>query len=107
MSFKVHEAPERLDTFQPRSEEHSIAEVLEDCQRGNDIGSEILHAEVGALGQGCIEQSMAELLDGLQDRDSLLKGVSKMVCCLLWPRTLYSFPPGAIYSLIDMVFAAV
>ncbi|KAM3687963.1 hypothetical protein ACJW31_10G115100 [Castanea mollissima] len=77
VSFEVHEAPERLDTFEPRSEERSIAEVLDNCQRENQFQSENLHAEVGALGHGCIEPSMAELLDGLQDRASLQKGVSK------------------------------
>ncbi|KAK7843256.1 hypothetical protein CFP56_012772 [Quercus suber] len=77
VSFEVHEAPERLDTFEPRSEEHSIAVVLDDCQRENQFQSENLHAQVGALGHGCTEPSMAELLDGLQDRASLQKGVSK------------------------------
>ncbi|KAK9983793.1 hypothetical protein SO802_033318 [Lithocarpus litseifolius] len=77
VSFEVREAPERLDTFEPRSEEHSIAEVLDDCQRENQFQSENLHAQVGALGHGCTEPSMAELLDGLQDRASLQKGVSK------------------------------
>lgn len=83
MSFKDHEATKRLDPIEPRSEEHSIAEVLEDCQGEYENQTENVLAEVGALGHGCVEQSMAELLDGLQDRASLLKGVSKMVCCLL------------------------
>ena len=83
MSFEVHEAPERMDTFEPRSEEHSIAEVLDDCKRENQFQSENLHAEVGVLGHGCAEPSMAELLDGLQDRASLQKRVYKKVCCLL------------------------
>lgn len=82
MSFEVHEAPERLDTFEPRSEERSIAEVLDNCQRENQFQSENLHAEVGPLGHGCTESSMAELVDGLQDRASLQKGVSKKVCCI-------------------------
>ncbi|KAK4559159.1 hypothetical protein RGQ29_008421 [Quercus rubra] len=77
VSFEVHEAPERMDTFEPRSEEHSIAEVLDDCQRENQFQSENLHAEVGVLGHGCAEPSMAELLDGLQDRASLQKRVYK------------------------------
>ncbi|XP_059438934.1 uncharacterized protein LOC132171589 isoform X2 [Corylus avellana] len=78
VSFKDHETPKRLDPIKPRSEEHSIAKVLEDCQEENEIQSEIVLAEVGALGYGCVERSMAELLDGLQDRASLPKGVSKM-----------------------------
>jgi hypothetical protein len=97
-----------LDPIKPRSEEHSIAKVLEDYQEENEIQSEIVLAEVGALGYGCIERSMAELLDGLQDRASLPKGVSKMVCCLLGPRTcFFFFPPIAIYSQFDLAFAAV
>ena len=80
-----------MDPIKPRSEEHLIAKVLEDSQEENEIQSEIVLAEVGALGYGCIERSMAELLDGLQDRASLPKGVSKMVCCLLGPRTCFFF----------------
>jgi len=89
--FKGHEEPKRLDPIEPRYKEHSIAEVLGDCQGEYENQSEIVLAEVGALVHGCVERSMAELLDGLQDRASLLKGVSKMVCCLLWPRTFVLF----------------
>lgn len=83
MSFKDHEASERFNTTGLRPEEHSISDVLGDCQRENDNQSEAMHAEVGALGQGCIEHSMAVLLDGLKDRATLQQGVSKMVCFLL------------------------
>ncbi|XP_062178319.1 uncharacterized protein LOC133883119 isoform X2 [Alnus glutinosa] len=76
--FKGHEEPKRLDPIEPRYKEHSIAEVLGDCQGEYENQSEIVLAEVGALVHGCVERSMAELLDGLQDRASLLKGVSKM-----------------------------
>ncbi|KAB1203065.1 hypothetical protein CJ030_MR8G005547 [Morella rubra] len=78
MSFKDHEASERFNTTGLRPEEHSISDVLGDCQRENDNQSEAMHAEVGALGQGCIEHSMAVLLDGLKDRATLQQGVSKM-----------------------------
>ncbi|XP_035551365.1 uncharacterized protein LOC109002257 isoform X3 [Juglans regia] len=79
VSLKDHEASERLETIEPRSEEHSIAGVLEDYQRENEIQSEVVCAEVGALGHGGIEQSMADLLDGLQDRAVVLKGVSAKI----------------------------
>ncbi|XP_041016799.1 uncharacterized protein LOC121259318 isoform X3 [Juglans microcarpa x Juglans regia] len=79
VSLKDHEASERLETIEPRSEEHSIAGVLEDYQRENEIQSEVVCAEVGALGHGGIEQSMADLLDGLQGRAVVLKGVSAKI----------------------------
>ncbi|KAG6703877.1 hypothetical protein I3842_07G107000 [Carya illinoinensis] len=80
VSLKDHEASERLETIEPRSEEHSIAGVVEDYQRENEIQSEVVCAEVGALGHGGIEQSMSDLLDGLQDRAVVQKGVSAKQC---------------------------
>ncbi|KAJ0111051.1 hypothetical protein Patl1_01047 [Pistacia atlantica] len=58
------------------SREHSIAELFEDFYGEKPKKSEIVSAEVEDL-HFCGERSVAELLDGLQDRTSLLKGNSK------------------------------
>ncbi|XP_031258827.1 uncharacterized protein LOC116116925 isoform X2 [Pistacia vera] len=71
---KVHEVPERLETANSR--EHSIAELFEDFYGEKPKKSEIVSAEVEDL-HFYGECSVAELLDGLQDRTSLLKRNSK------------------------------
>ncbi|CAB4281533.1 unnamed protein product [Prunus armeniaca] len=75
VSFKVQELPERLDY---RPEENSDAELLEDIQVEEENQLEIVPFEVNEHGHGCIEQSMAELLDGLQDKTTMARGSSKM-----------------------------
>ncbi|CAL9023888.1 unnamed protein product [Prunus brigantina] len=75
VSFKVQELPERLDY---RTEENSDAELLEDIQVEEENQLEIVPFEVNEHGHGCIEQSMAELLDGLQDKTTMARGSSKM-----------------------------
>lgn len=79
--------PERLDY---RPEENSDAELLEDIQVEEENQLEIVPFEVNEHGHGCIEQSMAELLDGLQDKTTMARGSSKMVLCL--HQTCFSHP---------------
>lgn len=74
-----HKLPERLDTTELRTEENSVAELLEEIQGEEENQPDILPDQVKGLGRGHTEQSMAELLDGLQDKTSLLRGNSKMV----------------------------
>lgn len=109
MSFKVQELPERLDAMEPRNEEHSDTErikdlqgeeenllaighshdehsdveLLEDIQGDEECQLEVVPFEAKAIGHGTIGQSMAELLYGLQDKMTMLRGTSKKVCLLL------------------------
>lgn len=105
VSLKDHEASERLETIEPRSEEHSIAGVVEDYQRENEIQSEVVCAEVGALGHGGIEQSMSDLLDGLQDRAVVQKGVSAKVGYLS-QNFLFFFSSGYLFP-VKLVSATI
>ncbi|KAK8630772.1 hypothetical protein V6N13_079548 [Hibiscus sabdariffa] len=74
-STKAGEVPERLQTSDHGTLEHSIAEVLEDFSGEEENQLEIVPADVEALGPG---HSMAELLDDLQDNPALLRGNFKM-----------------------------
>lgn len=128
MSFKVQELPERLDAMDPRNEEHSDAEhiediqgeeenllaivpsndersdveLLEDIQGDEECQLEVVPFEAKAIGG----QSMAELLDGLQDKTTMLRGSSKKVCLLL---TCFFLPLSGyiILSPFDPVFGSV
>lgn len=82
VSAKVHDVPERSETIEHGIVKNSNPDLREDFHGENDNQSEIMPAEVEALGQGFIEHSMAELLDGLQDKNILLRGNSKLVCFL-------------------------
>lgn len=66
-----------------RTEENLVAELPEDIQAEEENMLEIIPHEVEALRHKCSEQSMAELLDGLQDNASLLRGNSEKVCFIL------------------------
>ncbi|KAK9945540.1 hypothetical protein M0R45_011051 [Rubus argutus] len=103
VSFKVQELPERLDTMEPRNEEHldteriediqgeeenllaighsndehSDVELLKDIQGDEECQLEVVPFEAKAIGHGTIWQSMAELLYGLQDKMTMLRGSSK------------------------------
>lgn len=131
MSFKVQELPERLDAMDPRNEEHSDAEriediqgeeenllaivpsnderldveLLEDIQGDEECQLEVVPFEAKAIGHGTIGQSMAELLDGLQDKTSMLRGSSKKVCFLLnvffFPYLVTLFFPRLIQCLLQ------
>ena len=84
VSRNIHKVPERLDTTELGSEGNLIAELLEDIQGDEENQFCIPPAEVEALRQhGHAEQSMAELLDGLQDKTSLLRRNFKMVRSLI------------------------
>ncbi|KAM1169571.1 hypothetical protein TB2_030875 [Malus domestica] len=78
MSFKVQQVPEMLKATEPRTEEYLDSELIEDIQGEEEKQLEIVPVHVNELGHGSIEQSMAELLDGLQDKTSMLRGRSKM-----------------------------
>ncbi|XP_048317748.2 uncharacterized protein LOC107426307 isoform X2 [Ziziphus jujuba] len=73
-----HKLPERLNTTELRTEEDIGGELLEDIQGEEENQSDIVLAQVEALGHGHTEQSIAELLDGLQDKTILLRGNRKM-----------------------------
>ncbi|KAF3436414.1 hypothetical protein FNV43_RR23506 [Rhamnella rubrinervis] len=74
VSLNIHEVPERLDTTELGSEGNLIDELLEDIQGEEENQLCIPPAEVEARRwHGHAEQSMAELLDGLQDKTSLLR----------------------------------
>ncbi|XP_024017718.1 uncharacterized protein LOC21392416 isoform X1 [Morus notabilis] len=77
LSSSILEAPERLDVMELRTEENLVAELPEDIQVEEENMSEIIPHEVEALRHKCSEQSMAELLYGLQDNASLLRGNSE------------------------------
>ncbi|XP_050139336.1 uncharacterized protein LOC126615549 isoform X1 [Malus sylvestris] len=78
MSFKVQQVPEMLKATEPRTEEYLDSELIEDIQGEEEKQLEIVPVHVNELGHGSVEQSMAELLDGLQDKTSMLRGRSKM-----------------------------
>lgn len=78
MSFKVQQVPEMLKAIEPRTEEYLDSELIEDIQGEEENQLEIVPVDVNELGHGSIEQSMAELLDGLQDKTTMLRGRSKM-----------------------------
>lgn len=88
-----HKLPERLNTTELRTEEDIGGELLEDIQGEEENQSDIVLAQVEALGHGHTEQSIAELLDGLQDKTILLRGNRKMVSnfkiFLLFPLQLF------------------
>ncbi|KAM5563980.1 hypothetical protein ABKV19_018542 [Rosa sericea] len=95
VSFRVQELPERLDAIEPRNEDHSDVELIEDIQGEEESGIvlrneehsdvelledisgkeesllEVVPFEAKAIRHGCMGQSMAELLDGLQDKTTI------------------------------------
>ncbi|PON96611.1 kinetochore protein [Trema orientale] len=71
LSIGICEVPERLN------QEHIVAELPEDIQGEEENLPEIVPFEVEAVRHACSEQSMAELLDGLQDNVCLLRRNSK------------------------------
>ncbi|XP_050363974.1 uncharacterized protein LOC126782720 isoform X3 [Argentina anserina] len=101
VSFKVQELPEWLDAIEPRNEDHSDVEPIEDIQQEDELeivlrneehsnvelledisgeeesALEVMPLETKAFGHGCMGQSMAELLDGLQDKATILRGHSR------------------------------
>lgn len=121
MSLKVQELPERLDAIESRNEDHSDVELIEDIQgeeeaeivlRNEEHSNVEFHEDIsvdeeGALdivpieaktiGHGCMGQSMAELLDGLQDKTTILRGHSRKVFIFFYSFALFlllhfSFP---------------
>ncbi|GLT72673.1 hypothetical protein SLA2020_445830 [Shorea laevis] len=54
VSFKDREATKRLDPIEPRSEEHSIAKVLEDCQGEYENQTENVLAKWELLGMDAL-----------------------------------------------------
>lgn len=82
-SQNIDEVPERLDNTELDSERNLIAELLEDIQREEENQLHIPPAEVEALEHAHAEQSMAELLDGLQDKNSQLRRTFKTVPYLI------------------------
>lgn len=94
LQSKVPEVPERLETANSR--EHSVAKLLEVFNGENRQKSEIVSAEVEYL-HFCGKRSVVELLDGLQDRTSLLKINSKMVAFLLTSTFSFSSFYSSLY----------
>ncbi|BBH10374.1 multidrug resistance-associated protein 9 [Prunus dulcis] len=84
--------PKFLFRFPIHKEGHSWLSVYKD---DNDVSFkveeenqlDIVPFEVNEHGHGCIEQSMAELLDGLQDKTTVARGSSKM-CLLQYSRKI-------------------
>ncbi|XP_062018673.1 uncharacterized protein LOC133735281 isoform X2 [Rosa rugosa] len=122
VSFRVQELPERLDAIEPRNvdhsdveliediqgeeeseivlrnEEHSDVELLEDISGKEESLLEVVPFEAKAIRHGCTGQSMAELLDGLQDKTTIWRKSSRKVYvffyyvfCFLSPVT-FLFP---------------
>ncbi|PRQ26315.1 hypothetical protein RchiOBHm_Chr6g0293271 [Rosa chinensis] len=101
VSFRVQELPERLDAIEPRNvdhsdveliediqgeeeseivlrnEEHSDVELLEDISGEEESLLEVVPFEAKAIRHGCMGQSMAELLDGLQDKTTIWRKSSR------------------------------
>ncbi|XP_062018677.1 uncharacterized protein LOC133735281 isoform X5 [Rosa rugosa] len=101
VSFRVQELPERLDAIEPRNvdhsdveliediqgeeeseivlrnEEHSDVELLEDISGKEESLLEVVPFEAKAIRHGCTGQSMAELLDGLQDKTTIWRKSSR------------------------------
>nr|XP_011458705.1 PREDICTED: uncharacterized protein LOC101298274 isoform X2 [Fragaria vesca subsp. vesca] len=101
VSLKVQELPERLDAIESRNEDHSDVELIEDILgeeeaeivlRNEEHSNVEFHEDISvdeegaldivpidakAIGHGCMGQSMAELLDGLQDKTTILRGHSR------------------------------
>ena len=73
----IHEVPKRLNL------ENLVAELPEDIQGEEEILSEVVPFEEEAYRHECSEQSMAELLDGLQDNTCFWGRNLKKVCFLL------------------------
>lgn len=72
--------PEGLEAIEHQTMEDEIAEFVEDFHGEKSKRTEI-HAVQGDLTVGCGSNghSMAELLNGLQEKNGLLGGKSKMV----------------------------
>ncbi|KAF2308030.1 hypothetical protein GH714_034600 [Hevea brasiliensis] len=77
-SSKALDAPEQLEPIEDETIENSNLEFLEDFHGENGRPLKVAPADVEAIGNGLIEHSMAELLEGLQDRNVLQRGNSKM-----------------------------
>ncbi|KAM1001673.1 hypothetical protein FF1_008159 [Malus domestica] len=67
-----------LNIIKPITEKYLDSEFIHYIQGEEENQLEIVHIEVNELGHGSIEQSMAELLYGLQDKTTMLRGISKM-----------------------------
>ncbi|XP_048442825.1 uncharacterized protein LOC125478581 [Pyrus x bretschneideri] len=78
VSFEVQEVPDMLNTIEPITEEYLDFEFIHYIQGEEENQLEIVPIEVNELGHGSIEQSMAELLYGLQDKTTMLREISKM-----------------------------
>lgn len=81
MSSKVLDEPEQLEPIEDEAVVKSNLEFLEDFHGQTEVPLIIAPADE-ALGNGIVEHSMTELLDGLQDRNVQLRGNPKMVCFL-------------------------
>ncbi|KAL5561515.1 hypothetical protein UlMin_031262 [Ulmus minor] len=72
LSLNIHEVPKRFDAKELITNDNTVAELLEDIQDEEENLPEIV-PEVEALGNACIEKSMAELLDGCHHKYSPLR----------------------------------
>lgn len=77
MSSKVLDEPEQLEPIEDEAVVKSNLEFLEDFHGQTEVPLIIAPADE-ALGNGIVEHSMTELLDGLQDRNVQLRGNPKM-----------------------------
>ncbi|XP_021647890.2 uncharacterized protein LOC110640740 isoform X3 [Hevea brasiliensis] len=77
-SSKALDAPEELEPIEDETIENSNLEFLEDFHGENGRPLKVAPADVEAIGNGLIEHSMAELLEGLRDRNVLQRGNSQM-----------------------------
>lgn len=105
ITFKVDDGPERSETIENKNLEN-LSPVFHEEFFGENVNlSEIEPVEAEALGNGFVDHSMAEILDGLQDKNIQPRGNSKWVSILLWTVNLLSFT--VLFSEFDQVYTAV
>ncbi|XP_011010715.1 PREDICTED: uncharacterized protein LOC105115509 isoform X2 [Populus euphratica] len=77
ITFKVDDRPERSETIENKNPEN-LSPVFHEEFFGENVNlSEIEPVEAEALGNGFFDHSMAEILDGLQDKKIQPRGNSK------------------------------